>query len=106
MERFLEKRFHFITKLNKKNARTDGCDVNMNEKTQLGPYSEPIAVPWGPSMSINGPSMGVDEVFLTMIPSMGIEPWLTIMANSWIFIHDHVFLITLHTYSWKNIDDS
>ena len=30
---------------------------------------------------------------------------LTIMANSWIFIHDHGFLNTLHTYSWKNIDD-
>ena len=32
-----------------------------------------IAVPWGPSMAINGPSMGMDEVFLTMIPSIGIE---------------------------------
>ena len=30
-----------------------------------------IAVPWGPSMAINGPSMGIDEVFLTMLPSMG-----------------------------------
>ena len=30
-----------------------------------------IAVPWGPSMAINGPSMGIDEVFLTLIPSMG-----------------------------------
>ena len=30
-----------------------------------------IAVPWGPSMAINGPSMSIDEVFLTLIPSMG-----------------------------------
>ena len=29
-----------------------------------------IAVPWGPSMAINGPSMDIDEVFLTLIPSM------------------------------------
>ena len=29
--------------------------------------------PMGPidSMAINGPSMGIDEVFLTLIPSMG-----------------------------------
>ena len=32
-----------------------------------------IAVPWGPLMAINGPSMGIDEVFLTTISSMGIE---------------------------------
>ena len=30
-----------------------------------------IAVPWSPSMAINRPSMGIDEVFLTLIPSMG-----------------------------------
>ena len=29
------------------------------------------------------------------------RPRLTIMANSWIFIHDHGFFNTLHTYSWK-----
>ena len=32
-----------------------------------------IAVPWGPSMAINSPSMGIDKVLLTMIPPMGIE---------------------------------
>ena len=29
-----------------------------------------IAVPWGPLMAINGPSMGIDEVFLMMIPKI------------------------------------
>ena len=33
------------------------------------------------------------------------KPRLTIMANSWIFIHNHWFFNTLHAYSWKNIDD-
>ena len=34
-----------------------------------------IAVPWGPSMATNGPSMGIDEVALRMIPSMGYR-WI------------------------------
>ena len=42
-----------------------------------------IAVPRGPSMAINGPSMGIDEVFLTMIPSMGIEIFDHKIRSTW-----------------------
>ena len=40
------------------------------------------------------------------VPFEADDPWLAIMANPWIFIHDHGLFNTLHTYSWKNIDDS
>ena len=50
-----------------------------------------IAVPWGVSMAINGPSMGIDEVFLTMIPSMGIE----------IFDHKNSFDLAMFQISTK-----
>ena len=47
-----------------------------------------IAVPWGPSMAINGPSMGIDEVFLTLIPSMG-HRWTIDDPSMEIEIFDH-----------------
>ena len=50
-----------------------------------------IAVLWGPSMAINGPSMGIDEVFLMMIPSMGIE----------IFHHKNSFDLAIFKISTK-----
>ena len=47
-----------------------------------------IAVPWGPSMAINRPSMGIDEVFLSMIPSMG-HRWTIDDPSMGIEIFDH-----------------
>ena len=47
-----------------------------------------IAVPWGRSMAINDPSMGIDEVFLTMIPSMGYR-WTIDDPSMGIEIFDH-----------------